>query len=98
VPCKKYLSELDSGELDLVGEREKNRLYAYIDSHYKRTEQQEHKDTLKQLHGMIWGIYDRGSKAKRSIRHEEAKDTVVHTFEFVNQLDKITELKPLEAI
>ena len=98
VPCKKYFSELDNRELDLVGEREKNRLYAYIDLHYKRIEQQEHKDKLKQLHGMVWRIWDIGSKAKHAIRHEEAKTIFVDTFEFVNNLDAITELKPLEKI
>lgn len=97
VPCTKYFSELDNKELDLVGEKEKNRLYAYIDYHHKRVEGQD-KDTLKQLHGKVWGIYDMGSKGKRAIRHEEAKTAIVDTFELVGNLDAITELKPLEEI
>ena len=98
VPCAKYFSELDNKELDLVGEREKNRLYAYIDCHHKRIEEQENKDTLKQLHGKVWPIYDIGSKGKRTIRHEEAKTILVDTFEFVAKLDAITGLAPLEVI
>lgn len=97
-PNKTYLSKLDEKELDLVGEKEKNRLYAYIDYHYQRIKEQEHKDELKQLHDMVWRIWDIGSKAKRSVRHEEAKTIVIDTFEFVNNLDAITELKPLEEI
>ena len=98
VPCTKYFSELASKELDLMGEREKNRLYAYIDCQHRRAEGQENKDTLKQLHGMVWRIWDIGSKAKRSIRHEDAQTAVVDTFAFVNNLDEITELKPLEEV
>lgn len=98
VPCTEYFSELDNDELDLVGEKEKNRLYAYIDCRHRRVEEEEHKDTLKQLHGKVWGIYDIGSKAKRAIRHEEAKTIVVDTFELVAKLHAITGLEPLEEI
>lgn len=97
VPCTKYWSELDNKELDLVGEKEKNRLYAYIDYYHRRVEVQD-KDTLKQLHVKVWPIYDIGSKGKREIRHEEARTIIIDTFEFVGKLDDITKLEPLEEI
>jgi hypothetical protein len=100
VPCEIYYSNLDQKEHKVGKDKEKNRLLAYIDCHHQHVEEQEHKDTLKQLHNKVWKIYETGSKGKRgtAVRHEEARTLVVDTFEFVNKLDEITELKPLESI
>ena len=97
-PDKTYFSELAEGELDLVGEKEKNKLYAYIDYHHKRSEEQEQKDTLKYIHSKLWGIYEIGSKGKRTVRHKEAQNVIVDTFEFVAKLAEITGLQPVEEI
>lgn len=96
-PCSTYFSELDGKELDLVGDKEKNRLYAYIDYVYRRSDEQN-KDTLKQLKDKIHEIYRIGSKGKHKVKHEEAKNVIVETFYLVSTLDEITELKPVEAI
>lgn len=97
-PGKTYQSQLDQKELDLSREKEKNRVYAYIDYHYQHVPAKEQKETLKQLHKKVWGIYGVGSKGKRDVRHEEAQKIITDTFEFVDKLDKITELKPIENV
>lgn len=97
-PHKIYLSELDGKELNITGEKEKNKLYAYIDYHYKHIEEEEKKDSLKYIHDKLWRIYEIGSKGKRTVRYKEAQEIVVDTFEFVAQLDEITGLKPINEI
>ena len=93
-----YDSVLDAKTLDLRGEREKNRLYAYIDYNCNYSKDEEIRQTLKQVHDLIWDIYDLGSKAKRAIRREEATKTVVDTFNLVAELDRVTALKPVTDI
>ena len=98
VPVDTYDSALDAKQLDLRGDREKNRLYAYIDYSYRDSTDEAVRQTLKQVHDFIWDIYNMGSKAKRAIRHEEATKTVVDTFNLVAELDRVTILKPVSDI
>jgi len=95
VAANAYDSHLDGKQLDLKGDKEKNKVYAYLDYRWRRCDDEADKETLGRLHDLVWRIYDVGSKAKRAIRHEEAKTIVVDTFDFVAQLLRVTTLEPV---
>jgi len=95
-PGESYDSELAERSLDLKGERERNRVSAFIDWHYRLAQDENTKKRLGELDELARGIYERGSKGKRRVRHEEAEKLVVDTFELVRDLDQLTGLKAVE--
>ena len=98
VPVNTYLSSLGGKELDLAGEKEKNKLLAYIDYHWQKAKDEE-KKILEEAHKLVPRIWDTGSKGKTGkVRFNEAKDLVVDTFYLVDSLDKTTGLIPISTL
>jgi hypothetical protein len=82
-------------ELQLKGDKEKNRLFAYIDT-WSRKVSPEQVSKLEEARSLIIDIYRRGSKGKRVIQHSEARDLVVITFRLVDLLTQVTDLQPFK--
>lgn len=98
VPGDTYFSGLMSKKLDLSGEKEKNKLSAYIDYHWQKAKDEE-KKMLEEAHKLVPRIWDIGSKGKTSkVQFNEAQGLVVDTFHLVDLLDKTTGLAPLSAL
>jgi len=82
VPGDTYMQQ--NGKIREVSpNKEKNRLYAYIDAHYKKVGANK-KTLLEEAQKLVKPIYDIGSKGKREIRHNEAQTLVVDTFRFID--------------
>lgn len=96
VKAESYESALAGKKLDLKGEREVNRLSAWIDHHWKKANEGG-KTRLKSLDALARSIYKRGSKGKQQgqVRHEEGQKLVVDTFELVADLDRLVGLQPV---
>lgn len=96
VPGQTY--ETQSGETLVVRkDKEKNRLYAYIDARSKGLTPDK-QTLLYEAQGLVRSIYDRGSKGKREIRHADVQELVVDTFRFIDLLDESTDLKPIDTL
>jgi len=94
VPGNVYFSKLLDRELDLAGDKEKNKLSAYIDQHWQNAKDEERK-IFEEAHKLVPRIWDIGSKGKTSkVRFNEAQGLVVDTFHLVDLLDKTTGLIP----
>lgn len=94
--AESYHSQLAGRTFDMKGERERNRLCAFIDHHYRLAKQADTKARLTELEEVVRSIYKRGSKGKRRVRHEEAQKLVVDTFALVRDLDQLTGLEPVK--
>ena len=90
-----YHSGLAGRALDMKGEKEVNRLRAFIDYHHSRAKDEKTKARLVELDALVPSIYKQGSKGKRRVRHEEAQKLVIDTFELVADLDRLTGLRPV---
>ena len=96
VPERTYITQ--TGEtLDVSSNKEKNRLYAYIDA-YSRKVTADKQAMLCEAGDLVDSIYDRGSKGKKEIRHSEAQTLVVDTFHLIGLLNEVTELKPIDTL
>lgn len=91
-----YHSELLQKSLDLKGEREKNRLSAFIDWHWRQAEEGAKKQ-LERLPALVERIYSKGSQGKQRIRHAEAQQLVVDAFDLVSSLDALVGLEPVQV-
>ncbi len=90
VPEQTYVTQ--SGEtLAVKKDKEKNRLYAYIDARSKGLTRDK-QALLDEAQGLV------GSKGKREIRHADAQELVVDTFRFIDLLDESTDLKPIDTL
>jgi hypothetical protein len=96
-PGETWDSQLHGRALQISGDKELNRLRAWLDYHYRRSDE-ETRDRLKELDDLATGIYQRGSKGKRALRHGEAQQLVVDTFELVKALDDVTGLEPVTEV
>lgn len=83
-------------KLEVTGEKEKNRLLAYLDVFSKQVNP-SNKEPFDEARKLIHSIYGKGSKGKRQIRHSEAQSLVIDTFNLISLLDKATELKPVDS-
>lgn len=90
-------SAMTGKSLDLKGEREKNRLLAYIDFHWVKAPNEVSKQSLSRCAELAIRLYEHGSMGKRSLRFAEAQQLVVDAFEFVALLASATVLTPLTA-
>lgn len=90
-------SELHGRALQIGGDKELNRLRAWLDYQYRRSEP-EAKERLRELDDLAAGIYHRGSKGKRALRHAEAQQLVVDTFELVKGFEDLTGLQPVTEV
>jgi len=100
VPGDQYESVLLGKPLKLTGDAEKNKLSAYIDSHWQVETDDEKKKRLEEAHRLVPSIYDRGSKGKAgsAVRRAEAQGLVVDTFNLVVLLRETTGLVPLPSL
>lgn len=88
-----YHSKRLNRDFDLSGEKEKNRLHAFLEEVGESVD----KEVSTRGHDLIDLVYERGSKGKsRTVRHAEAQSIVVDTFELVTILIGASDLKPLE--
>ncbi len=90
-----YESQMEGRPLDLKGEREVNRLRAYIDYNW-RTSDDEARATLQELCGLARNVYERGSAGKQqgAMTHAGTQELVIDTFRLVAGLRKLTGLRP----
>jgi hypothetical protein len=92
VPGKTYFSNLSGKELDLSGDKEKNKLYAYIDYKWRNATDEE-RQLLEEAQKLVPRIWNIGSKGKTGkVRFSEAQNLVIETFHFADLLDKTTGL------
>ena len=91
-----YESQLVGKSLGLKGEREKNRLTAFVDWHWRQAEAGV-KKKLEQLPSLVERIYSKGSQGKQRLRHTEAQQLVVDAFDLVSSLDGLVGLEPVHA-
>jgi len=94
VDFPEYESKMLGKTLGLRGEREKNRLSAYIDHHWGNADEKQRKDFVR-CSRLVESIYAKGSGGKRRVRRDEAQALVVDTFELVATLDDTTGLEPV---
>lgn len=99
VPGGTYESQLAGKPLAVKGEKEVNRLLAFIDYHHRLSDDAA-KPELEEMHELAITIYERGCKGKKSkvTRHTEAQRLVVDTFGFVSSLQRLTGLEPIAEI
>lgn len=90
----KYHSAMLNRELALGGDKEKNRLTAYIDIHWGRARPEERAE-LANAATLVEQIYVTGSKGKRGVRYTEAQKLVVDSFQLVASLVACTGLVPV---
>lgn len=93
-----YASTLLGKIITLKGEREKNKLSAYIDVHWKEASKANQR-LLKEAHDLVLRVYDSGSKGKSDqIRHSEVQQLIVDTFRLVELLRETTGLVRLSNV
>ena len=83
--------------LEVTKEKEKNILHAYIDIHRRKTLDYR-KDLLNKADSLVVEIYEKGSKGKQQIRHDEAQKLVTDTFQLIDILNQTTELVPVDKM
>lgn len=100
VPGNQYSSEFLGKSLDVGGDREKNKLSAYVDAYWQIEADEQSKKLLEEALTLIPAIYDKGSKGKSAgtVRRAEAQQLVVDTFKLVDSLQKTTRLVPLSSL
>ena len=96
VPVETYTTK-DGTKLDVTKNKEKNRLYAYIDTCSSKVTS-EKQALLDQAKDLVRSIHEKGSKGKRAIRHNEAQTLVIDTFRLIDLLDEATSLESVEAL
>ena len=89
-----YYSALASCSLDLKGEMEKNRLCAFIDQHFRKSDNESQREFIE-LDEIARRIYGKGSQGKSAVRHSEAQQLMVDTFNLVSRLERLTGLEPI---
>lgn len=91
-----YESALAGRPLNLKGERELNRLCAFIDQHWREADDSAKRE-LERLEALARHIYSTASRGKRGteLRHAEAQQLVIDTFELVVSLGRLVGLEPL---
>ena len=99
VSVESYESALDGKTLDLKGQKELNRLLAFIDVHWRQAPEDKQAE-LKRLGTLAASIYRRGSagKGQGKVRHEQAQQLAVDAFELVAGLNKLVGLEPIESL
>jgi hypothetical protein len=83
--------------LDVKSDKEKNRLFAYIDIFSSRSVS-ANKALLAEANAFVKPIYDKGSKGKGGIPRSEAQELVLSTFKFLELLDQATGFEPILAL
>lgn len=83
----------DGTPLCVRRDREKNRLYAYLDYFCRNAASSEQRASFGEARGLVEHIYDTGSDAKRYIRYEEAQGLVERSFHLVGLLLELTGLQ-----
>lgn len=96
VPTQKYITQ-SGNTLNVSKDKEKNMLFAYIDANSKKTTPDK-QALLDEANKLVAPIYDKGSKGKQQIRHNEAQALVVDTFHLIELLNNATELKPIDKL
>lgn len=96
-PAQTWDSELHGRTLQISSDKELNRLRAWLDHHYRQSDP-ETKKRLRELDELATGVYQRGSKGKRALRHAEAQQLVVDTFELVKALEDLTDLQTVTEV
>lgn len=96
-PGETWDSELHGRALQIDADKEVNRLRAWLDYHHRRADEPT-KKALQNLDELAKRIYQRGSKGKRALRHGEAQQLVVDTFELVKGLEDLTGLQPVTEL
>lgn len=97
VPDETWDSQLHGRTLQIKGDKELNRLRAWLDYHHQRLDPAS-KDRFHELDDLATRIYQGGSKGKRALRHSEAQQLVVDTFQLVKALDDLTSLEPVTEV
>lgn len=99
VAVESYESELDGKTLNLKGQKELNRLLAFIDFHWRQAPEAT-KPELNRLGTLAASIYGRGSAGKDQgkVRHEQAQQLAVDAFDLVASLNKLTGLEPIASL
>ncbi|MCH8007577.1 MAG: hypothetical protein IIC91_01805 [Chloroflexi bacterium] len=99
VAVESYESELDGKTLDLKGEKELNRLLAFIDYHWRRAPE-ENREPLSKLGALAISIYRLGSAGKQQgkVRHGQAQRLAVDAFELVAGLNNLVGLEPITSL
>lgn len=96
VPGDTY--ETRSGKiLEVSPNKEKNRLYAYMDACYDKVGADK-QTLLNKAKELVKPIYNKGSKGKKEIHHSEAQTLVVDTFHFIDLLNESTGLEPINTL
>ena len=88
---------IQGNSIEITKSKEKNILLAYIDTHFKKDTDAPQAE-LEEINGLVHSIYDKGSKAKRTIRLKEAQQIVVDTYHFVDLLDRVSGLAPIDKL
>jgi hypothetical protein len=89
-----YDSKRLKKSVDLTGEKEKNRLHAYLEE----IGESMTGETADRLHELVDRIYETGSKGKsRALRQAEAQALVVDTFELVATMISASNLEPVAS-
>lgn len=96
--AEEYESALAQKNLALKGEKELNRLCAFIDWHWRRADKSAKYD-LERLDEIARRILPKASKGKRGteLRHAEAQQLVVDTFDLVSSLGRLVGLEPVQT-
>lgn len=95
VEVDSHKSVMAGKSLDLRGEREKNRLLAYIDCHWVTAPNDVMQQSLSRCAELAIRLYERGSMGKRSLRFADAQQLVADAFELVALLASVTGLVSL---
>lgn len=94
MPDEKYYCGVLGTELDLKGERELNKLTAYVDRFFCATGDETLRPEVEALLALAKDVYGRGSAGKQQVRKHAAQQLVVDTFDLVARLHSLTELQP----
>lgn len=92
-----YQSSLAGKTLNLKGEKELNRLCAFIDCHWRQADDPSKRE-LERLDELARLAYGRASQGKRGteLRHADAQQLVVDTFDLVSSLGSLVGFEPVE--
>ena len=72
-------------------------MYAYIDAYSKKITSDK-QALLDETNALVKPVYDKRSKGKRQIRHDEAQTLIIDTFHLTGLLNEATELKPIDTL
>lgn len=93
-----YESSLAGKTLNLKGEKELNRLCAFIDCHWRQADDPSKRE-LERMDELARLAYGRASRGKRGteLRHADAQQLVVDTFDLVSSLGSLVGFEPVQA-